>query len=171
MTSYAIWLMPTGEAYQRLSGLIGDLGTQYGGPIFEPHITLLAGLSVAPELMGEKMVQLASGFSPFSVHLTTPGYQDHYFQCFYMHVDLSSELKHLYSEAQQIFDQSESQPFMPHVSLLYGTFPSDAKRGMASGLPQDVPKTFEITAFHVLQAESEDPQSWNIIQTSDLIKS
>ena len=87
-----------------------------------------------------------------------------------MQVELSSELKHLYGEAERIFDHSESQPFMPHVSLLYGTFPSDAKKGMASGLPQDVPTTFEITALHVLRAESKDPQSWNIIQTSDLIK-
>ena len=169
MTSYAIWLMPTGEAYTRLSGLIGDLGTQYGGPIFEPHITLLAGLSGTPELMGDKMVQLANSFPRFSVHLTAPGYQDFYFRCLYMQVELSSELEHLYSEAQRIFDHSESQPFMPHVSLLYGTFPSDAKKGMALELPQDVPKTFEITALHVLQTETEDPQSWNIIQTGALI--
>ena len=92
-----------------------------------------------------------------------------YFRCLYVNVELSSELRHLYGEAQRIFDHSEPQLFMPHVSLLYGTFPSDAKKGMASGLPQDVPKTFEIIALHVLQAESEDPQSWNIIQTSALI--
>jgi 2'-5' RNA ligase len=169
MTSYAIWLMPTGEAYTRLSGLIGDLSSQYGGPIFEPHITLLGGLSGSPELMGEKTVQLANSFPRFSVHLTTPGYQDFYFRCLYMQVELSSELKHLYREAQRIFDHSESQPFMPHVSLLYGTFPSHEKATMASGLPQDVPTTFEITALHVLRAASKDPQSWNVIQTSELI--
>jgi 2'-5' RNA ligase len=86
-----------------------------------------------------------------------------------MQVELSSELKHLYGEAQRVFDHSASQPFMPHVSLLYGTFSSHEKATMASGLPQDVPTNFEITALHVLRAESNDPQSWNVIQTSALI--
>ena len=170
MTSYAIWLMPTGEEYTRLSRLIGDLSRQYGGPIFEPHVTLLGDVNGSPECIGERTDQLASSIPPFSVHLTAPGYQDVYFRCLYMQVELSPPLQQCYREAQRIFDHSESQPFMPHVSLLYGTFPSQDKEPMASGLPKDVPRIFDVAALYVLQARSKDPRSWIIIQTSDLPK-
>lgn len=41
--SYSIWLIPDGEVYKTVSSIIQNIAKEYGGPLFEPHITLLGG--------------------------------------------------------------------------------------------------------------------------------
>ena len=41
MTTYSIWLMPSGDVYVLLARVIADLGRTYNAPLFEPHVTLL----------------------------------------------------------------------------------------------------------------------------------
>jgi len=38
---HSLWLMPTGEVYDKFSILIKRLAGEYNTPIFEPHIILL----------------------------------------------------------------------------------------------------------------------------------
>ena len=44
MTRFHLWLMPTGGTCERLAAIIRHLSQKHGGPLFEPHVTLLGGM-------------------------------------------------------------------------------------------------------------------------------
>ena len=43
--SYYFWLMPNKETYDTFQKIIHDLSHTYDTPTFEPHVTLVTGLS------------------------------------------------------------------------------------------------------------------------------
>ena len=47
---YHLWLVPEGNALHRLQGIVDRLAEAYDGPVFTPHVTLLAGLAGEFEL-------------------------------------------------------------------------------------------------------------------------
>jgi hypothetical protein len=44
VTTYHLWLKPTGASYEVLAELVGDLAKKLSAPVFEPHVTLLGHL-------------------------------------------------------------------------------------------------------------------------------
>jgi len=44
VTTYHLWLKPSGPSYEVLAGLIRDLAKELSAPVFEPHVTFLGDL-------------------------------------------------------------------------------------------------------------------------------
>src|SRR5712692_2004453 len=66
---HALWLLPEARAFTRLSALIADLAQAEGGPPFEPHVTLLSGITVEGEDLIGRVRTLARGLAPAGVVL------------------------------------------------------------------------------------------------------
>ncbi len=160
MTRFHLWLMPTGEPYDRLADVINQLSQKHGGPLFEPHVTLLGGMEGEEEEICQKTMRLAQGLRPFEVQLTKPGYQDSYFRCLYLHVQETPSLMEAQAQARIILNQQEELQFQPHLSLLYGTYPADLKEHMIESLESHAGVVFEATAVHVIKAAHSQPKDW-----------
>ncbi len=160
MTRFHLWLMPTGETYESLAGIIRHLSHQYGGPLFEPHVTLLGGMEGEEEEICHNTMRLAQGLRPFDVQLTKPGYQDSYFRCLYLHVQETPSLMEAHAQARIILNQQEELQFQPHLSLLYGTYSADLKEHMIESLESHAGVVFEATAVHVMKAAHSTPNDW-----------
>ena len=166
--SHHLWLMPSGEIYDRLANIIEDLSKKYGGPFFEPHVTLLGFLPGTKEEIMAHSLTLAQTLQPFHIRLTDLGYQDTYFQCLYLNVEDTAEIMEANSQARMVYQSSRSSEFTPHISLLYGDYPREIKDQIISSLGKDLRLRFAITDIHLIHAESEDPKHWTKIQRFQL---
>jgi 2'-5' RNA ligase len=125
---YTLWFQPGGEVRDRLSGIIRQFGARFGAPEFVPHVTLLPGC-VGPrhELIG-KAERVASVLRPFTIKLEDIDFREEYYRCLFVHAALTRWLRGAHQAACQEFGRQHEPVFMPHVSLLYGTFPLRMKK-------------------------------------------
>jgi hypothetical protein len=102
--------------------------------------------------------QLAGSLQPVPIVLTGPAYGQEHFQCVYMLVDQTPAVMGAHAQAGAACRMPDG-PYMPHLSLVYGTFPDEQKRAMISRLP-DLRLTFDATAVCVIRSDSDDPKDW-----------
>lgn len=168
--SHHLWLMPSDKIYDHLVTIIKGFSEKYEGPFFEPHVTLFGFLPGTQEEIMAHCFALAKTLQPFDIRLTDLGYQDTYFQCLYLNVDGTAEIMEANSQARRIFQSSRSSEFTPHLSLLYGDYPTAFKDQIISSLGKDLRFRFDITEIHLIRAESEDPKQWTKIQRFQLVR-
>ena len=165
MRSYHLWVVPSGETYQLLSGVIVRLSEEYGSPRFAPHVTVLGHLPGSEADILARARQLAERLSPYQIELTVPGMTEHYFQCLFLHVAPTAAVLNAHAQAVTVFSSPDAAPYMPHLSLLYGSFPLDMKQGIIKALPASLQLSFMVDRLLVIQAESDDPKDWTPIMT------
>ena len=121
---FSLWIVPEGEVRRRLAALIRALSRRFGGPVFEPHVTLLAGVpGPAPDVLAKARKAVRSQ-GAFEVRFMGPEAGDGYFRCLYLGVQPSPELLGLHQSAREAFGRREEPPFFPHLSLLYAPPPA-----------------------------------------------
>lgn len=165
MTNYHLWFMPAGEVYDQLVGVIKEFSRRYEGPFFEPYVTLLGGVKGPEKEVLQKTESLAQGLRPFHIRLTTLAQQEHYFRALYLLVEETSHLLDAYTQAQTYFPQSSSSGFLPHLSLLYGTYSQTLKKEVIAGFKFSLPSRFLVSTLHIIHAPSRDPRDWSHAQT------
>lgn len=160
--TYHLWVMASGDTHERLAAIIRRLAHELGTPVFEPHVTLLADLQGGEHEHVEHAVTLAGRLQPTRIILTEPSYTDEFFQCLFMRVDSTPDVMRLRELATTTFGR-EREPFMPHLSLVYGSFDETRKRDVIRRLPPEVQGSFVAETLHVIKADSMAPADWNEI--------
>ena len=164
---YSLWLMPKGEARQRLSEAILDLSGKYSTPAFEPHVTL-AGSIVGPAREVEsKMKDLARRIPPFTVRLTTVDGLEEYFRCLFVRVAQTHPIMSANAAAREIFRLPRRPAFMPHLSLLYGSLPSKEKERIIASLGRQFELEFRAATLQLYLIKRE-PAAWQRVATCGL---
>lgn len=166
--SYALWIIPTDDAYALTSGYIGRLSRLYDLPAFEPHVTVLGGIR-SPETA--EMRDLAESLAPFRIRLAREvEYREAYFRCLFLQAYKTEELGETYWKASALFG-NQGSPYFPHLSLAYGNLPVWKKQEMIAELGP-IPKIeFEARAVSLVEASSEKPISkWSVIEQFPLQK-
>lgn len=137
----SLWLLPEESASTRLTAVIAALARSPGGPVFAPHLTLLGGIQdTEPRVLGERAERLAAASLPIRLEGDGIHGEDAYFRCLTLRITRSPELMALRHEAAEMFGTTTPGPsaadaargFVPHVSLFYGTIPSDIRRELAA---------------------------------------
>ncbi|MEK7201505.1 MAG: 2'-5' RNA ligase family protein [Patescibacteria group bacterium] len=156
---YHLLLEPKGEARERLSTVIATLAAQYGGPVFVPHVTLLAAI---PESSEEEFIaktkELACTLTPFTCTLEGFGAQDSFFRALYMRVRNSEEISLRHRQAGELFGMRQNQ-YLPHLSLLYGNYAQDQKLQTIDSLQYLNGTSFEVESVH-LYSTPGDTSTW-----------
>ncbi len=168
MSTFHLWLVPTGEAYNRLAGVISGLSALYRGPKFDPHLTLLGKLEGEEEPLADLTKQLAHVLCPFEAQIKEPGYESQYFRCLFLPVKPSLPILEAHQQALQIFGRKSTRFFDPHVSLLYGLFPARMKQDIIKSLPTDLPRTFLVSQLQLIRADSTNSQDWQAVEILDI---
>ncbi len=158
---HTLWLMPTGQAYQKFSNLIKKLAEEYNAPVFIPHVTLLGDFMQPEEECIKLTKQLVSGQKPFTIEMEQIDYEDYFFRTLFVRAKKTPELLFLNTRAKEIFQMNGALEYMPHLSLLYGTFPIEIKEKIIREIGRDQSIKFEINSVHLLKGgEIED---WRIV--------
>jgi 2'-5' RNA ligase len=160
--TYHLWLKPSDRAYDVLARTIRDLADELHLAGFEPHVTLLAYLDGTEAEHRRRAEELASRLSSFECVLTKAAYLDEHFRCLFMVVDPTPDIMICHTRAAEAFDKSP-EPYMPHVSLVYGTLPESQKKEIIARLAPEVRAPFVVERLILLKSESAEPKDWHEI--------
>jgi len=123
----ALWIRPPAPARAQLEAALDGARLRFGGPRFEPHVTLLGGIELPAAQAQPRLEQLAHGLKPFTIRLDRidrrPG---EYFRRLFLRVVPQPGLEAARRAAQSCFGGSDGADFEPHLSLVYGEAPITA---------------------------------------------
>lgn len=165
MKTYFLWLEPTGKTHALLATTIAHLSQEHGGPFFDPHVTLLGDIAGQEMTLIHKTEKLAHALFPFDLTLTVPAFQDQYFRCVFMRVEATSTLLEAHTLARKVFHKEDVPPYMPHLSLLYGSYPKSLKEQIIGTVPTSLSVQFAASAATLFRVEGDSPKDWHRVQT------
>ncbi len=155
-TGYHLFLEPSGEAKLVLEKAIVSLATKYGGPVFSPHLTVLAGLPDSDEAtLIEKAETLSTSAHPLTLSLEGFATQDSYFKALYLTTTNQEQVMTLHQRAQELFNISDSKDYVPHVSLLYGLYSEEEKKESVATLASLIPISFPVSSLTLWKTPGE----------------
>ena len=142
-SGYHVFFEPSGDANEQLASVIHELSAEYGGPLFQPHVTLLAMIPETDEtVLIEKARKLAGRLASFELALVALSAEDKYFRSLYLKAHPSEELLRSRALALEMFALEEVSEYMPHLSLLYGNYDTERKQQSIALLESLLPLSF-----------------------------
>ena len=160
---YSLWLIPTGLVYDSLANIIFQLSREHRACKFEPHVTLLGGLSYSIEEISIKTSQLADSIQPYEVRLGKTDYLDDFYKCLFVRVEPSTAVIDANLKARKILTGYRGPVYMPHLSLMYGDFTPAAKEAIIARIGLEFNLRFEVRAIYLYSTEGE-PKNWHRVQ-------
>ncbi|MBI2315141.1 2'-5' RNA ligase family protein [Candidatus Daviesbacteria bacterium] len=158
---HTLWLMPSGQTYERFADLIKKPAMEYNAPVFQPHITLLGEFMQLQDECIQKTKKLVTGQKPFVVNLQEIGFQDYFFRTLFVYAHKTSPLQNLHNKAKEIFQMQDIPSYMPHLSLLYGNFPQDVKNKIIQKIGKNQSAQLEINSVYLVKGG--EIKDWQII--------
>ncbi len=162
-----LWLMPDSDTYHKLSQLIAALSSVHQTPSFEPHVTLLSGIVDQPKLALQKTEELAASTSVLQVALTQIEYLEYFYRCLFFRTDNSQSIFELRAKAEDLFEHTQVNPFIPHISFLYGSIPVFQKKAIVEDLGDEFLVDFKMEKIRLLRTELS-PEHWELLGEFDL---
>ena len=163
----AHWLTPEEPARRRLAQLIQEYAERYGGPVFEPHMTIL--VSSDDEARAGSLVQsIAARIPPLELTLLESKAGDRFTKRLYLQLATTPEVTHLHRELRTNSLEPKDDALDPHVSLLYADVTPEAKIVIPPGL-----RTIWFDQLHAIVFEPPittrlEVESWRTIATAKL---
>lgn len=177
---YSIWWVPSGELFEQLQNAADVLGRefkaqQYQAETFVPHIT------VVPDIKTENLEALVNDLKLFTQSLTTAvifelGEIDRggtYFQCVFAKANENPLMLETVKGARNRFrPELLTQPFLPHMSLLYGDYPQEVRAQAAERARNlvQLPQTFRGDKIS-LWTSGVPARDWQMVAEFSLIGS
>lgn len=158
---YSIWMIPENGVFQKFRQIIEELGETHGGPVFDPHITLLSGIRGDQVRLERTKDILKEDILPLKVKLNKVEFQDVYFRSMYLKVEDNNILKSAYEKACKLFRKKPAE-FFPHLSLIYGV---QDQGSIASTLGNDLFLEFSITDLKLVDT-SKPVEEWKLFGTT-----
>ena len=152
----------TGKVFIGLAQLIKELAQEFSAPFFEPHLTLLGGITGDTAKIVGQCEKLCDFQRPFEIRLAEPGHLDDYYRSLFLHVARSPALLHANRQARKVLECSENGNYFHHVSLLYGNYPLKLKRSIVAGRVAGMNGTFSADRFFLIDLAG-GPQDWTRI--------
>jgi len=144
-----LFLEPDEPLLGELSGIIRTLSETYGGPVFDPHVTLLA--RIEDDNVMEKARILAREMLPLTLRVSGIEGEDEYFRAFYLKVEPTPELMDAHSRANELFGMEDARAYAPHLSLFYGNIDDDARQRLRAAVPSFVGTTFTVSTLSLFK--------------------
>ena len=122
--AYSLWLVPDrrSTAYRDLQATIAELATAYDTPEFEPHVTLLGGISGTADEVLETTETIVQTHEALSLSLKTIQCSTTRHQCVFALVEATLPLLSLRQTAVREFGVT-GEMYVPHLSLIYSDMP------------------------------------------------
>jgi 2'-5' RNA ligase len=162
---HSLWLMPAVEDGARLAGVLADLSARFGTPLFTPHLTI-AGDTDRPVTQLSAEIAAAAAVPAFSEAVLGIETSESFFRSFYARFAVSDPLAAL----KQRLDPQAREPFLPHVSLLYGPVAAGPKAEAAAQVSAALTgRPIRFDRICVVTSGQDVPiADWRIVETAML---
>ena len=167
---YSIWLQPDPDSseYHHLKELIGEYSQKYDdAPIFEPHITLVGGLSDDQDRVSEITQHLAQEHQPFEISFARVHCSTTRFQCVFLLVEPILEILSLHKDAVELCGANGGM-YVPHLSLIYSDMRLEERLELVDEIESEpVPDTALLNSITVVETTG-NPSEWKTIGEYEL---
>lgn len=175
---YSLWaLAPT--AHLGLRPATEYLQRTYGGPEFEPHVTILGSVTL-PSLDDAvaKLQELAQALDPITYRIQGVGHGSTYFQSVFLTVDPTPQVVQANARAKEVFQvtESENNAYFPHLSLIYGDLKDEDKRQAKASAEEKfgdilLSSEFLVSRLSLWATDTEDKllTSWKMVAEYPLV--
>ena len=164
--SYSIWLMPEGNVKYQLKKAIYMLSTDFDGPIFTPHVTLVSSFLGSEKELLQKTEIISKKIKPFEISFGDIEYSGDFFRSLFLKIKVNTKLKTARDIACKELNWNEND-YMPHLSLVYGDYNRKEKEQMISTI-KIIPDWFLVD--HIFLAHNDEINlKWKVIQGYPLI--
>lgn len=160
---YALWLVPEEPMFSLLTDDICRLSHRYSTPLFEPHVTLLSGITTEEHDTLEKTASLANSLKPLRLELDGVGYLDEYFRYVFIRVVPTAQVTQAHAAAKEAFGLQNKSPYMPHLSLVYGNLRTEEKKQITEDLGFEKGRIIEVRKLSLFRV-SGAPHQWKCIE-------
>ncbi|HUX10107.1 MAG TPA: 2'-5' RNA ligase family protein [Terriglobia bacterium] len=164
---YALWLTPQEPMFSLLAGEISRLSQAYSTPRFDPHVTLLSGITAPEEDAVARSASLAGRLKPFRIELGEIDYLDEYFRCLFVSVIPTDPILKAHLSAREAFGLQDETAYLPHLSLIYGKLGIETKKGIAARLGSLPGQEFEVRGL-VLYRVRGALREWKCLEKFNL---
>lgn len=160
---YSIWVIPPEPIYSKVKTTINRLSGTFGGPPFDPHMTLLGEIDRDLLEIQQKVKKLVISLDTLELSLGPVSFSTTYYQSVFVRVNSTAKLLELNLRAKKLFD-IQNYVFMPHMSLLYGNHDMVTREKAAASV--DLPSSsFIADKLTISLTSSDDPKYWEIVAT------
>lgn len=160
---YSLWLLFSNQETAGFDQHVAALATEFGGPVFMPHVTLVSDLPLDHiRQFEQRALDLPLG-GPAMAQFGDICAGDSYFQSLYLAVTLPESLARLRLDAYQA--RGATPGFPPHISLAYGA-PEQALTSRQIDVIRQQYQGYSLPlAFLALVESSEDRpiKDWKIL--------
>lgn len=174
---YSVWAMPPPERREEFVKLMNDLRSEFGGPSFEPHVTVVGVQRLTKSQACANLEAACRAVAPYTCRLNQVARGTHFYQCVYILVQPTPEVMQANVLAKRCFGLSTNplESYMPHMSLLYGDLPDDEKekaKVKAQAKFDDLIRNteFQVSSLCLYSTDTEDKSltSWHKVAECDL---
>ena len=81
---YSVWAIPPEDVSTRMKKLMSALRSEFGGPEFEPHITVIGAISLATDDALNKFRSACEGVKPYTATVERVDTGTFFYQCVYL---------------------------------------------------------------------------------------
>ena len=162
---YSLWLMPTGEVYDKFAEIISRLSKEYHSPKFEPHVTLIGAVVGTEEELSVKTAKLAKLIKPFKIKLGKVDYFTERHKALIIRTEKTAGLIEANKIARELFNLLPEPGYMPHLSLLYGDFSLETKEEVIQKLGREFNDEFEVGGICLyFTTGDKEEENWHKIK-------
>ncbi len=163
---HSLWLMPAAEDGARLAGVLANLSGRFGTPLFTPHLTIAGDTDRPVTQLTSEIAAAAAAVPAFSETVVGIETSESFFRSFYARFAVSDPLASL----KQRLDPQAREPFLPHVSLLYGPVAAGPKAEAAAQVSAALTgRPIRFDRLCVVTSGQDVPiADWRIVETAML---
>ncbi|XP_047951808.1 cyclic phosphodiesterase-like [Salvia hispanica] len=172
--AYSVWALPPEELKPRLKKLMSGLRSEFGGPEFEPHVTILGAIKLTESEARDMFQKACEGLKPYTATVDKIATGTFFYQCVFLLLHPTPEVVEASDHSCVLFGFKRSTPYMPHLSLLYGDLTEEEKKTAlekACALDDSIGGlSFQISRLALYKTETEDTscKSWEKVEEFEL---
>lgn len=163
----ALWLKPESEVRDILKRTIDALAVEFGTSRFEPHITIASGIKGDPDDLHQRLEKIAGSTDPMTLYLKETDFRDAFYRSLFVHIAPNDSLLAMRERSLREF-HLEHEPYMPHISLMYGEMDAGRKKQIIDRVGKRFDLVFIPDKIHLVRV-SGPPESWEEVTYVPLV--
>ncbi|XP_051116679.1 cyclic phosphodiesterase-like [Andrographis paniculata] len=171
---YSVWGLPPEELTPRLKRLMDGLRSEFGGPQFEPHVTIVGAIRLTESEAREKLRTACEALKAYTATVDRVATGTFFYQCVFLLLHPTPQVVEASAHCCSHFGYKSSSPYMPHLSLLYGDLSNEVKKTAqekAYALDESIGNlSFPVSRLALYRTDTEDKscQSWEKVSECEL---
>ncbi|XP_073006590.1 cyclic phosphodiesterase-like [Typha latifolia] len=171
---YSVWALPPEDVRARVKRVMSALRSEFGGPEFEPHITVVGAIRLSPDNAIRMLRSASAALSSYTARVASVSRGGFFYQCVYLLIEPTPEVVETSAHCCNGFGYRSSTAYMPHLSLLYQDL-TDEEKEKARSRVEELDKEicdlrFKISELALYKTDTEDKslKSWEKVEVRHL---